>query len=180
MNMSFRWALTAAGIEKPSAGCFRRRYSPKFVHQNTLATFRTVGVSLIPASLHDPTVASCVFLHASLRGRLSVLREVHDETAVLLWGCRSLLRDGFRKAHLHHAVSPRSGTGKVKRPPPLILPHGLSKGYHISPPQPMKSHIRLEVKRMDNRGGDNSWLALGVSILALIATLLSLLEVLTR
>ena len=71
--MRFRWALTAAGIEKPPAGCFRRRYSPKFVHQNTLATFRTVGVSLIPASLHDPTVARCVFLHASLRGRLPVL-----------------------------------------------------------------------------------------------------------
>lgn len=53
--------MTAAGIEKPPAGCFRRRFSPKFVHQNTPATFRTVGVSLIPASLHDPTVASCVF-----------------------------------------------------------------------------------------------------------------------
>lgn len=151
--MSFRWALTAAGIEKPPAGCFRRRYSPKFVYQNTLATFRTVGVSLIPASLHDPTVASRVFLHASLRGRLPVLREVHDETAVLLWECRSLLRDGFRKAHLHHAVSPRSGTGKVKslvkRPPPLILPHGLSGEYHISPPQSMKSHICLEVKMLE-------------------------------
>ena len=57
---------------------FHGRGFPKFVHQNTLATFRTVGVSLIPASLHDPTVASCVFLHASLRGRLPVLREVHD------------------------------------------------------------------------------------------------------
>nr|DAT44593.1 MAG TPA: hypothetical protein [Caudoviricetes sp.] len=151
--MRFRWALTAAGIEKPPAGCFHRRYFPKFVHQNTLATFRTVGVSLIPASLHDPTVASCVFLHASLRGCLPVLREVHDETAVLLWECRSLLRDGFRKAHLHHAVSPRSGTGKVKslvkRPPPLILPHGLSGEYHISPPQSMKSHICLEVKMLE-------------------------------
>ena len=163
---------------------FHGRGFPKFVHQNTLATFRTVGVSLIPASLHNPTVASCVFLHASLRGRLPVLREVHDETAVLLWGCRSLLRDGFRKAHLHHAVSPRSGTGKVKslvkRPPPLILPHGLSGEYHISPPQSMKSHIRLEVKRMDNRGGDNSWLALCFSILALLFQVGLLLIKLTR
>lgn len=149
----FSVGVDCGGDRKTPTVLFHGRGFPKFVHQNTLATFRTVGVSLIPASLHDPTVASCVFLHASLRGRLPVLREVHDETAVLLWECRSLLRDGFRKAHLHHAVSPRSGTGKVKslvkRPPPLILPHGLSGEYHISPPQSMKSHICLEVKMLE-------------------------------
>lgn len=80
----FSVGVDCGGDRNTPTVLFHGRGFPKFVHQNTLATFRTVGVSLIPASLHDPTVASCVFLHASLRGRLPVLREVHDETAVLL------------------------------------------------------------------------------------------------
>ena len=53
--------VDCGGDRKTPTVLFHGRGFPKFVHQNTLATFRTVGVSLIPASLHDPTVARCVF-----------------------------------------------------------------------------------------------------------------------